>query len=70
VLGLQGNLWTEWVHEAWHAELQLYPRLFAIAEVAWSQPSSRNWPDFQSRSDAWSQVVRKKGYTVYPDYIK
>ena len=70
VLGLQGNLWTEWVHEAWHAELQLYPRLFAIAEVAWSLPSNRDWPDFQIRSDAWSQVARKKGYTVYPDHIK
>ena len=66
VLGLQGSLWTEWVHESWHAEMQLYPRVFAIAETAWSQPSRKDWPDFQRRSDSWTRVARSKGYTVYP----
>ena len=65
VLGLQGNLWTEWVHEAWHAEMQLYPRAFAIAETGWSQPSRKDWSDFKRRSDAWGQVARNRGYTLY-----
>ena len=66
MLGVQGNLWTEWVHEAWHAEMQLYPRAFALAETGWSQPARKDWTDFQRRSDAWTAVARDKGYTVYP----
>ena len=66
VLGVQGNLWTEWVHEAWHAEMQLYPRAFALAETGWSQPARKDWTDFQRRSDAWTAVARSLGYTVYP----
>ncbi len=65
VLGLQGNLWTEWVHEAWHAEIQFYPRAFALAEVGWSQPEKKNYPDFERRARAWSAVARQMGYNVY-----
>ena len=65
VLGLQGNLWTEWVHEAWHAEIMLYPRAFALAEVGWSQPEKKNYPDFERRARAWSAVARQMGYNVY-----
>ena len=65
ILGVQGNLWTEWVHEAWHAEMQLYPRAFALAEAGWSQPERKDYPDFKRRSDAWGCVVRRLGYTLY-----
>ena len=65
VLGLQGSLWTEWVHEAWHAEIMLYPRAFAIAEVGWSQADKKNYPDFERRARAWSAVARQMGYNVY-----
>ena len=67
VLGLQGNLWTEWVHEAWHAEMQLYPRTFAIAETGWSQPEKKDFRDFKRRSDAWGQAARDLGYTLYTE---
>jgi len=65
VLGLQGSLWTEWVHEAWHAEIMLYPRAFAIAEVGWSPAEKKNYPDFERRARAWSAVARQMGYNVY-----
>ena len=66
VLGVQGNLWTEHVQDAWHAEMMLYPRVFAIAETGWSQAERKNWPDFERRASALSAVARKWGYTVYP----
>ena len=65
VLGVQGNLWTEWVHEAWHAEMMLYPRAFAIAETGWSPAARKDYPDFERRASAWAAVARKMGYTVY-----
>ncbi|WP_420856991.1 beta-N-acetylhexosaminidase [Streptomyces chilikensis] len=36
VLGVQANLWTEVVEDARRADYQLFPRLAAFAEVAWS----------------------------------
>jgi hexosaminidase len=66
VLGVQGCLWTEHIQDVWHAEMMLYPRVFAIAETGWSQEERKSWPDFEQRASALSKVARKWGYTVYP----
>jgi hexosaminidase len=65
VLGLQGNLWTEHVLEDWHAEMQIYPRLFAISEVGWTMAENKDWPSFERRASALSDVAREWGYVVY-----
>ena len=65
VLGVQGNLWTEWIHEAWHAEMMLYPRAFAIAETGWSPAARKDYQDFERRAAAFSSVARTLGYTVF-----
>lgn len=65
VLGLQGNLWTEHVLEDWHAEMQLYPRVFAIAEIGWTQAEKKNWPDFERRASDLAEAARNWGYVVY-----
>ncbi|MBC8154895.1 MAG: family 20 glycosylhydrolase [Bacteroidetes bacterium] len=51
ILGGQGNLWTESVPTARHAEYMVWPRSLALAEVLWSPKSSRNWPDFVQRTE-------------------
>ena len=38
VLGVQANLWTERIATPEYAEYMLYPRVFAVAEIAWSAP--------------------------------
>ena len=65
VLGLQGNLWTEHVLEDWHAEMQIYPRLFAISEVGWTMAENKDWPAFERRASVLSDVAREWGYVVY-----
>lgn len=65
VLGLQGNLWTEHVLEDWHAEMQIYPRLFAISEVGWTMAENKDWPAFERRAAVLSDVAREWGYVVY-----
>lgn len=49
ILGAQGNLWTEYIPNLKHAQYMLFPRLCALAEVAWSPQASRNWEDFTRR---------------------
>lgn len=65
VLGIQGNLWTEHVLHDWHAEMQLYPRVFAVSEVGWSPAGKKNWPDFERRASVLSEAARNWGYVVY-----
>ena len=36
VVGIQGNLWTEYVPTEAHADYMLYPRALAIAEIGWN----------------------------------
>ena len=51
VLGAQGQLWTEYIKGPKHVEYMAFPRLTALAEVLWSQPSRRNYRDFLGRLD-------------------
>ncbi|MER7956782.1 beta-N-acetylhexosaminidase [Streptomyces sp. NPDC096030] len=47
VLGAQAQLWTEYVPTAAHAEYLTFPRLCALAEVAWS--GRGDWSAFLAR---------------------
>ena len=49
ILGAQGNLWTEYIHNLKEAEYMAYPRASALAEVLWSPAGTRNWDDFSKR---------------------
>jgi len=49
VRGVQAALWGETVATAGRAEEMLFPRIFAAAEVGWTEPARRSWVDFQWR---------------------
>lgn len=49
VLGTQANLWTEYIPTVDKLEYMAFPRLSALAEVAWSNEASRDFDDFVSR---------------------
>jgi len=55
ILGGQGNLWTESVVTARHAEYMTWPRGLALAEVLWSDKNKRNWNSFVGRIEAHFQ---------------
>jgi hexosaminidase len=48
VLGTQAQLWTEYMPTPRHVEYMAFPRLCALAEVAWS-PAGRDPADFRRR---------------------
>lgn len=52
VLGLQANVWTEHVRLDGRVEHMAFPRAVALAEMAWSPPGRRSWPDFVARLPA------------------
>ena len=49
VLGLQANLWTEHIRTEQRLQWMALPRAAALAEVGWSAPQLRSWPDFLER---------------------
>ena len=65
ILGLQGNLWCEYIPTPEHAEYMLYPRLFAIAETAWTPSANKDWADFHRRAHALASVFRDRGYRTF-----
>src|SRR5690606_10458582 len=49
ILGVQANLWTEYMPTQEHVEYMAYPRVLALAEVAWTSAEQKDWTDFESR---------------------
>jgi hexosaminidase len=49
ILGAQCNLWTEYIPNFRKVEYMLLPRLLAMSEVVWSDPSKKDWDDFCRR---------------------
>ena len=62
VYGVQGNLWVEYIPTPEHVEYMIYPRMLALAEVAWSAPERKSWPDFHTRALSAVADLQKKGY--------
>ncbi|MFC9884877.1 beta-N-acetylhexosaminidase [Streptomyces libani] len=55
VLGAQANVWTEAMDSQQRLDYQVFPRLAAFAEVAWSRlpaPADRDYQDFTRRMAA------------------
>ncbi|NEA60492.1 beta-N-acetylhexosaminidase [Streptomyces sp. SID13666] len=54
VIGTQANAWTEVMDSPRVVDYMVFPRLAAVAEVAWSElpaPAERDWPDFERRME-------------------
>ena len=66
IIGVQGNLWTEYVPTEEHAEYMLYPRALAIAETGWTQPENKSWKRFHHKAVQVTKDLRKAGYQAFP----
>lgn len=71
VLGLQGNLWTEFIAQNWHLEYMLLPRLLAIAETGWTEDCNKEWARFSEDVKTWHiPFLEEDGYTVCHEIYK
>ncbi len=61
ILGVQGNLWTEYISEYDHAQYMALPRLSAIAEVGWSYPN-KDYDSFVKRLHHLAELFDHYGY--------
>ena len=66
VLGAQANNWTEMTCRADELEWKTWPRAAAMAEVLWSYPAKRDFPDFQKRLAALEGSWAAAGVAAAP----
>ena len=63
--GVQANLWAEYIPTPEHLEYMIYPRILALAEVAWSAVANKNYEDFHGRALKAVDELRAKGYNTF-----
>ncbi len=49
ILGVQGNIWAEYIPDWVNLQTKLFPRAIALAEVGWTENFRKDYYDFASR---------------------
>lgn len=66
ILGVQANMWTEYILDSDHVEYMLLPRLAALSEVQWCMPDNKDWDRFLDGMDEICRRYEDMGYTFAP----
>ena len=66
ILGVQGNVWTEYIPTPEHFEYMIYPRILALAEIGWSPSGGKKWDNFHTRALQAVNILREQGYNSFP----
>ena len=62
ILGVQANMWTEYVATPEHLEYMVLPRLAALAEVQWCDADRKDWERFEDSADELCKIYETMGY--------
>ena len=65
ILGVQGNLWAEFIPTDEHYEMMLWPRAIAIAEVGWSERENMDYAHFRTRATNIVERMMAEGYAPF-----
>jgi len=65
ILGVEAPLWAETLGTVHDYEFMAFPRLLAVAELAWSPPQRREWNDFRRRLRAHWPRFQALGVNAY-----
>lgn len=62
IIGVQANLWSEYVPTFSHVEYMELPRMAALCEVQWCKPENRDFQDFKQRLLPLFGIYEKRQY--------
>ena len=62
IIGVQANLWAEYITTLSHAQYMLLPRMAAIAEVGWTPVANKDYDNFLKRAKLMTQRYEALGY--------
>jgi len=66
ILGVQGNLWGESMQRPFDHNYMLFPRLFAISEVGWTDYELKDYDDFINRVEYAFNRLDEMGVNYAP----
>ncbi|MCY1719486.1 family 20 glycosylhydrolase [Prolixibacteraceae bacterium Z1-6] len=55
VMGVQGNVWTEYMENPQRVEYMTMPRMAALSEIAWQSKGKKDWEHFRAKMDGLIQ---------------
>ena len=61
LMGIQACMWTEFCNSPADVDYLLFPRLSALAEVAWTKPARKNWASYLKAMDHFNEHLAAKG---------
>ena len=71
ILGVQGNLWTEFIADFNQVQHMLLPRLSAISETAWAYDRKDTYQDFALRAKTLLPYLYESyGYNYAPYFFE
>ncbi|MDR2010813.1 MAG: beta-N-acetylhexosaminidase [Bacteroidales bacterium] len=62
MLGVQANLWTEYILDRAHIQYMVLPRMAVLSEVAWSKAPRDDYSEFQNRLQSLFKRYDALGY--------
>ena len=65
MIGWDEILTGEYIPTPEHAEYMIYPRLLALAEVAWTNPEQKDWKRFHAEALQEVKVLNSMGYHTF-----
>ncbi len=65
ILGLQANVWTEYIPTEENMEMMIWPRALAVAETGWLQPEKKSYPRFRENALLAVDFLKSKGYHAF-----
>ncbi|MEY3678951.1 MAG: hypothetical protein RI924_1092 [Bacteroidota bacterium] len=65
IIGVQANMWTEYMPTTAKVEYMLLPRLYALSEIAWTALERKNWTDFSTIRVPEKLAQLDRGTTTY-----
>lgn len=66
VIGVQGNLWSEYIWGAADQQWKAWPRAAALAEVGWTPQAHRDWDCFRARVETAVERLHTMGINAAP----
>ena len=67
ILGVQANVWTEYIATPEHLEYMLLPRLCALSEIQWCPRGSKDFERFKESIRHQFDILEAMGYTYCKD---
>lgn len=62
IIGVQANLWVEYIKDFDHVQYMVLPRIGALAEIQWTMPEKKDYDKFLPRLSKLTNLYEHLGY--------